>query len=196
MNAITKSLIDTAKEGQRVTLPDGRTVMKRTIRKFSGTVIVADISGSMNALMPSGKTRHGMLRDALIDVYRPGDRLVSFSGSVCDVSSPDLLLDPQDSTAMHLAFPHIASPAPTNVIVISDGGVDDEDAALKTGWALKCKISAVFIGDDRDKQAIGFLDRLCHKTGGTVTVRDLMKLLTNGQAELNRTIRGLLTHQA
>ena len=169
----------------------------RTSYAFTGTAVLADVSGSMLYKAGDGRTRIDVLRGALADTHQVGMRLVAFSDEVTELASPARLPTPGGPTMLHLAIDHILRPPPAAVLVITDGRVDQPERALRSaeGLPAACTVSALYVGPDDDRLAIAFLGELCRPRGGRVEVRDLRKLLPDqsGQQAVATAIRGLLT---
>jgi hypothetical protein len=144
------------------------------------TVILADISSSMDIPVQGGRRRIDLLNRILKNVFVPGSgmHLIAFSDLVTPLKPGQSLPEPSGSTAMHLALEDVARLSPKRVIVISDGQPDDDKAAFTAARALSCVISTFYCGDESDRRAISFLKSLalCSRGGvGRPQLADLRK---------------------
>jgi hypothetical protein len=161
----------------------------------SQIVILADRSGSM-ATPEGGGTRMSLLEAALIPVIQeyPHAAVVAFGSFPEEVKGFEprtlRLPEPAGSTALHLALEHVAKWRPERIVCISDGEPDDRVAALRAARALApVEISAIYVGCDGNRDALGFMQSLAGAGGrpGLVGVRSLAR-----PEALSTEIRGLL----
>jgi hypothetical protein len=142
------------------TLPatTGSTASYAERRTVSLRLIVADVSGSMASNAWGGRRKIDILRETLIPYT--GVKCIAFSSGARLVSPIDLP-EPDGGTNLRGALIMAAGlPNITDILVVSDGQPDDENAALRAASALKVRIDALYIGPDTDAAAINFMRRL------------------------------------
>jgi hypothetical protein len=147
-------------------------------------VILIDCSSSM-ALQEGVKRRIDLAADVLQTVLAatPHVRVVAFGITVAEQiglePGPNLKLpEPVGGTPLDLALTYISQRGwrPDRIVVISDGRPDDTGGALTAARALApVTIDALFVGDDADKAAIGFM-RVLALAGGRCGVSGLRSL--------------------
>ena len=164
---------------------------------FNGLTICCDVSGSMAELMPDGKTRWQSLQGMLQDVWTIGSRIISYSSTAKDCITPASLPPQGGGTHLKLALEQALRLPPRQIIIISDGADGDETGALRVASRITCNISALYVGEEGNERATGFLRKLCESHNGTVAVHDLRKLISGhtGRAVMTGAIRGLLEHR-
>jgi uncharacterized protein YegL len=147
-------------------------------------VLLLDTSSSMAS--PEGvKRRIDLAADVLQTVLAatPRVRVVTFGVTVAEQiglePGPNLKLsEPVGGTPLDLALSFIPQRGwrPDRIIIISDGRPDDTGQALAAARALApVTIDALFVGDDADKAAIGFM-RVLALAGGRCGVSGLRSL--------------------
>jgi Mg-chelatase subunit ChlD len=144
------------------------------------TVIIVDVSGSMDRPVTPDKRRIDVLRDVLARVLpaASGTRIIAFSAGVLPLEPGEPIPEPAGSTALHLALEHARRARPQHVIVISDGAPDDKQAAINAARALQCRIDAYFCGGEDDRAGLAFMRvlALCSRGGvGRAALADLRR---------------------
>lgn len=151
--------------------------------------ILIDTSGSMGTpvIQAQMRPRIELLRDVLQIVLHEHSkaRLFAFSSEPRELEGFEqthglVLPEPDGSTALHLALAYVGARRPmSRLIVMSDGVADDPAAALAAVRELApLTIDALHIGDETDRNAIGFMRKLSLAGGtgrGRYGVRDLSK---------------------
>ena len=128
------------------------------------TVILVDVSGSM-AFPEGARRRIDILEDILRQVLPgvPDARVIASSSLAFELVGIEpvrlSLPPPGGSTALHLALQLVATgPRPARIVVVTDGGADDPQAALTAARVLApVVIDALYAGPDNDAAALGFL---------------------------------------
>jgi Mg-chelatase subunit ChlD len=133
-------------------------------------VVLVDTSGSMNE---GGKIHR--VRDASANLKKevPGARVFAFACDVREVESLDDLPHPAGSTDMTSALKQAANLMAGQTFVVSDGLPDDPESALAAAREIPGVINILYCGDDSDKGAIVFMQRLARENGGSCVVRNL-----------------------
>lgn len=145
-----------------------------------------DISGSM------GGTRIKLLREA-VKKYKadaPHVRLAGFANGVVPINSLNELdaITPNGGTNLHLALEHAAELMCGKVIVFTDGEPADEEACYIAASKVPGVVDTIFCGDQDDREARRFCDRLARDNGGQFVAKDIMK----GQSLLCAEVRSIL----
>jgi hypothetical protein len=171
-------------------LVDSATDRINRLGNSEGSVILADVSGSMEAPAWGGRSKHEVLRDALAEVMRaPANLLVAFSTSARVLQGVDQLPAPRGSTALHIGLRAAMAQDKARILAISDGEPNDEAAALAEAADFGGVIDVLYIGPDSNAAAMGFLRRLARAGHGRFHGSDISKA---GQPALTTTVRGLL----
>jgi hypothetical protein len=134
-------------------------------RLCRSTVILADVSGSMDERADTGR-RIDRLREALTEVWTEHCRLIAFSTLPRPLTGPEYLPEPEGATNMGLALDATHVHRPRAVVLISDGHPTDEAAAIAAARGLSCPIHTIYCGPEHDTGAIAFLRRLAAAAGG------------------------------
>jgi Mg-chelatase subunit ChlD len=149
-------------------------------------VWLLDVSGSM------GGARIKLLREAVrkLRVDAPHVRLVGFGTTVVPIASMEELdaITPNGGTNLHLALDHAAELMCGKVIVFTDGEPADDEACFAAAGKIPGVVDTIFCGDEDDKDARRFCDRLARDNGGRFVAKDIMK----GETLLCSEVRGLL----
>jgi hypothetical protein len=147
-----------------------------------GTALLLDLSASMAwPAGRSGKTRREVLEQAVAGlVPRYPDMLVlAFNDDVGLVTDPQHGLPAASGgTDLAKALNYIKQYDPRNVIVVTDGEPNEPaSAALTAALRLNCRISAIYCGDESNRQAVAFLSDLARcSRAGTVGVSKTVSL--------------------
>lgn len=162
--------------------------MSKAIQKLMATggtasrVIVADVSGSMRG------ERIRRLQASLERIWSDvGAKLLAFNWQLLWCDSPANLPPPDGSTNLAAALYEAAKLSPAEVIVISDGRPDDEEAAIHAAAAIPGVISTFFCGADSDVRGKAFLARLARVGGGEFACKDIGKCVS-----IESEIRGII----
>jgi Mg-chelatase subunit ChlD len=137
----------------------------------AAVVILCDLSSSM-----AGE-RVKRLREALANLWSsmPRCRIFGFNYAVFPIEHPSRIPEPTGNTALHKALETAAMLRPAKTIVISDGQPDDAEAAVNAASRIPGIIDIAFVGDENNRHAIRFMNRLARVGGGRVVVRDIAK---------------------
>ena len=142
------------------------------------TVVLVDVSESMNRPATGEQRRIDVLSTILKHVLLPAMPLIAFNGQVHPLEHGQRLPEPSGGTLMGLALDHAGRLSPRRVIIISDGQPADDKATLAAARALQCAISTFYCGEETDRAAVSFMKRLalCSKGGvGRPLIADLRK---------------------
>lgn len=144
-------------------------------KESASVVIMADVSGSMRG----AKIRR--LKDELNRLWPEiKARLMAFSDRPDWVEAPASLPEPFGGTNLAWALEKVAEVWPSEVVVISDGLPQDEEAALSAAERVPGVINVCFVGDDEDHRGAAFMRRLAAVGGGTMVHKDLAKNMSIG----------------
>jgi hypothetical protein len=151
--------------------------------------LLLDTSGSMDSDCKGKQTRLDVLRKAVEAIDWQQYQMFTFDNICRRIIHPDALWGcAGGSTNLALGLREIAKLNPARTIVISDGEPNDEVDALAAATELTGTISTVFIGDDLDKNAIAFMQKLATVGCGSTYIQDLGR----GHLELGATINRLM----
>lgn len=154
------------------------------------TVVLADVSGSMDSPAWGGRTKHAVLREAIDDTMRRvAHRTFAFSSDVREITSAADLPPAGGHTALHRAIDRAGELRPGRILVVSDGEPDDETAALAAARAFDGVIDVLYIGPDSNAAAMAFLRRLSEVGHGRYQGSDIARA---GQPALAHTLQQLL----
>ncbi|WP_099066522.1 hypothetical protein [Nostoc linckia] len=156
----------------------------------SPTVILLDISGSMEQQVENGRRKIDVLRDAVNRPLAINEIVLVFSQNCDRIPNFQSIPEPLGNTDVRLAIIQAISYAPKHTLVVSDGHPDDADAALKAAEKLTGTISTLYIGPDDDAKAIAFMANLARVGCGSFQVCDISKM--QNQVLLKSAIKGLL----
>lgn len=162
----------------------------RIDRRRGGSVILADISESMNGPAWGGQRKIDVLRQAVAAaLQQTGAQLVAFSASPRNVSS---VPEPESNTNLAAALQHVKAMDPGVTLVISDGQPDNEAAALAVARTFRGVIDVLYIGPETDDAASAFMRRLAAAADGQVRTHDVARLGAGQAQQLIGHIAGLL----
>ncbi|OBY87037.1 vWA domain-containing protein [Delftia sp. JD2] len=165
----------------------------RMTRLGSGqTVVLADVSGSMDSLAWGGRSKHSLLGEA-IAATAAGHEVLAFAEDVTPVPNASSLPPASGSTALHLALNAARERNPGRILVISDGEPDDEVAALAAAKAFPGVIDVLYIGPDSNAAAMRFLRSLAQAGHGRYEGSDIARA---GQPALAHTVQRLIGRSA
>lgn len=164
---------------QAAQLPDSGALKKVTVRiNATGehSVILFDVSLSMNELLPGGERKIDILRS----VFRhpKGDKEIAIAFSSIATIIPDFasIPHPNGNTDLEQAIALATTYKPRATLVISDGMPDCEAKALNAAQKLTGVINCLFVGNEEDTGAIAFMRKLARLGCGQATVCDISKL--------------------
>lgn len=161
---------------------------ERLHRTDGPQILLADVSGSMDAPAWGDRRKIDVLREAVSQVRGQGTyRLITFSSAATDNVTE--IPEPSGSTHLDLGLAAAAQHKPRSTLVISDGQPDDEKAALAEAERVTGRIDVLYVGPDGDRAAMDFLRRLARAGCGEFRCNDLAKA---GQPALASTIGQLL----
>lgn len=159
-----------------------REIKLKPVEDSTSVVICADISGSMQG------AKIGRLRIELSKLWPEiKARLIVFNYDAMWIDGPEDLPMPEGGTNIAAALNLAATVWPSEVIVISDGLPQNEQAALNSAARLPGTISVLFVGNDDDYKGAEFMRHLALVGGGMYAHRDLAKNLAIGDE-----LRGML----
>lgn len=154
------------------------------------TVVLADVSGSMESPAWGGRTKHALLREAIGEVMqRNRHELIAFSSGAELLLGAQYLPRPGGNTALHLGLQAARQRDPGRILLISDGEPDNEAASLAAVSDFGGVIDVLYIGPDANRAAIIFLQKLAKHGHGQYQSSDIAR---PGQPALTQTIRTLL----
>jgi hypothetical protein len=167
-----------------------QTYRERLNPKSSGnTVILLDISGSMSEVVGS-KRKIDILRQAVDRQLLINEVVLVFSSGCDQVASFQLIPEPFGGTAMHLGLQQASFYSPSHTLVVSDGQPDCQKQAFKEAEMLPGTISTLYIGNDKDLNAVAFMSKLARVGCGRFEVCNIHNL--ENQKKLGSVIKGLL----
>jgi Mg-chelatase subunit ChlD len=162
-----------------------KTILQRTEpQEPAAVVVMCDISGSMRG------NKIDRLKRELLKLWPEigKAKLMAFSNRPEWVDGgPNALPPVGGNTDLAAALTLAAHVWPSEVIVISDGLPQDEQAALDAAQALPGTISVLFIGDEQDQRGADFMRRLALVGGGLFAHKDLAKSMS-----IEGSLRGML----
>jgi hypothetical protein len=154
------------------------------------TVILLDVSGSMDEAVETGKRKIDILRKAVNRPLMPDEMVFVFSSTCRRALDFWSIPEPEGSTALHLALLDVIYCNPKHTLIVTDGHPDDPEEALASAERLSGTISTLYIGRDDDHNAIAFCRKLARVGCGTAQVCDITK--PQNQLLLKETITALL----
>jgi Mg-chelatase subunit ChlD len=142
-----------------------------------GIVILCDTSGSMSQHVKEG-VKINLLRQALQNIWleTPGASIIAFADDARTIEGPNGLPSPTGGTNLTEALERAACDQPAQCVVITDGRPDSKVDALIAADLIPGTIDTLFIGDERDQDAIDFLRELSQRGGGRSWVNDLNRV--------------------
>lgn len=151
--------------------------------KSASEIWLIDVSGSM-----SGR-RWDRLKKDLTKLYpATGVTLIAFSTGIEPFDHPDQLPNAHGSTDLAGALTACLEYMPGKVVVWSDGQPDDDADAFKAAACLPGMIDTLFFGDEKDREAIQFMEKLARTNGGRWVAKDILK----GESLLTSDVKDLL----
>lgn len=146
-----------------------------------------DVSGSMH-----GK-RIELLRVQVKKLLAsaPHAHLIPFNTVVLPRAMPDDLdaIRPDGGTELHLALDHAAERMVGQTIVFTDGEPSDQAACFDAAGRIPGIVHVIFCGDEGDREAIRFCEKLSRDNGGRTVSRDILR----GETLLCAEVRSLLS---
>ena len=142
------------------------TLVERLKLKRTGAVLLLDCSGSMSSDCEPGLSKIQALRNIVTGL--PGDPTIFWFNSLSGVCTKDTIPDPRASTYLAPALARLKSNGHKNVVLITDGDINDKDATLAAMVGMTIKPMYVGAG-----ARPAFLDKLASMSGGFATTDDL-----------------------
>lgn len=158
------------------------------------SIILLDTSGSMAETIESGGRKIDVLRQALNRPLFQNEVALAFHSISHQLKSLQDIPEPAGGTALHFALSQASSYNPKATLVISDGQPDDPEQALAEAGKLSGIINTLYIGSDRDKQAIAFMRQLARIGCGRAANCDISN--PQNQLLLSGRIQNLLAGSA
>lgn len=161
-----------------------RTIQQTEPREPAAVVVMCDTSGSMRG------NKIERLKRELVKLWPElgKARLMSFADHPEWIDGGPSALPPVGgNTDLAAALTLAQGVWPSEVIVISDGLPQDEEAALAAAQNLPGTISVLFIGDEMDQRGADFMRRLALVGGGMFAHKDLARSMA-----IEGTLRGML----
>lgn len=134
------------------------------VKTSNKSIIVLDISGSMAETIESGKRKIDLLRQVLDRPLHSDEIAIAFHSISLQIPRLQDIPEPEGGTALHNAIAGAIPYKPAQTLVISDGKPDDPKQALAQAENLSGIINTLYIGSDRDTEAIAFMRQLA-RTG-------------------------------
>lgn len=178
---------------QAAQLPESGALKKVNLRinaEGENSVILFDVSLSMNELLQSGERKIDILRSVFRRPKADNEIAIAFSSSAAIIPDFASIPHPNGNTNLAQAISLAATYKPRTTLVISDGMPDSQDEALSAAQKLTGVINCLFIGNEDDKCAIAFMKKLSRLGCGQATVCDISKL--DGAPRLKSAITLLL----
>lgn len=156
-----------AKTSQHTSLDD----FAKAGRKRS--ILLVDVSGSMNEPARSGRRRIVELRTVVAELRETHPVPVAAFGLSGDVTVKlvDSIPDPDGFTPLHDAIDFAKASGATHIVVVSDGRPDSMSLAKEAGRKFGGPIDTFYVGGDDEGAA--FMKGLAELTGGSSNVTDL-----------------------
>jgi len=136
-------------------------------------VVLIDGSSSMADRVPGGEPKYILLGRALADQNPRPDRAILFHDGAGEIDVRDLgnLPFPDGSTNMTAALALAAAMEPSRTLLISDGAPCgcSKESVRAAARSLPGILNTLFVGDERDAEAIAFMRELA-KIGCGATV--------------------------
>jgi hypothetical protein len=166
------------------------------VRTAENSVLLIDVSTSMDAHMKNGKKRIQGLREVVVGLQaKKPTTLIAFGLRPFDETG----LEKRDEVGFVTEVPEAQGGTPLaqgidfarsngfgRAVVISDGEPNDDRAAMESAMAFGGRIDVIFVGDPGSRGSI-FLDQLAQATGGTRFEGDLSDV-----KEITGAVAGLL----
>lgn len=149
--------------------------------------LLIDVSGSMDATMRNGKTRHRGLCEVVSTIQKEREvKMIAFGGVDDGAYEVSSIPSPGGGTPLHRGIDLAREKGCGRAIVISDGCPDSTTMALESAKTFGGRIDVVFVGNPGDFGE-DFLRKLAEATGGTEFHGDLSE-----PKQLGNRIAGLL----
>lgn len=179
---------------QAAQLPESgalKKISKRINAPGENSVILLDVSSSMNEWVHSGEKKIDILRSVFHLRTKADDEIAIAFSSIARII-PDFasIAQPNGNTDLEQAIALATTYKPRATLVISDGVPDSQTKALSAAQKLTGVINCLFIGNENDIEAIAFMKKLARLGCGKATVCDISKL--NGAPRLHSVIALLL----
>ena len=173
------------------TLPESGALEPYTQRLNAKTsnasIILLDVSGSMGETIELAGRKIDLLRQALNRPLLNNEVAIAFHSVPQQIRCLQDIPEPCGGTALHTAIAQSIHYHPSKTLVISDGKPDDPKQALSIAGELSGIINTLYIGSDRDKDAIAFMRQLARIGCGRAQVCDISnpqnQLLLSGRIQ-------------
>jgi len=146
------------------------------------SMLLLDVSGSMNNLLISGGTKIDSLRSVVTALQEQHPvPVAAFGGELCAIVDAGAIPTPRGGTPLHKGIDFCRQQGATHLVLVSDGIADSQSRAFEAAKYFRGPIDVFYIGNGDDHGA-AFARELAELTGGTVNLTDLggePKLLAN-----------------
>jgi hypothetical protein len=142
------------------------TLVERLKLKRTGAVLLLDCSGSMASDCEPGLSKIQALRNIVLSL--PGEPLIFWFNSHSGMCTKSTIPDPYASTYLAPALIMLKFNGHKNVVLITDGDINDKDATLTAMAGMTIKPMYVGAG-----ARPAFLDKLASVSGGFAITEDL-----------------------
>lgn len=151
-----------------------KAIDKRLNYKSDLSLILLDTSLSMaQYLKNQGERKIDILRKAICRPMDVNERAIAFNSDAQIITSFTNIPEPNGSTEMAGAIALAATYKPASTLIISDGAPDSETKTLRAARKLPGVINCLFIGNENEKSAIAFMQKLARLGCGRATVCDI-----------------------
>ncbi len=150
-----------------------KAINKRLNANSNLSLILLDTSLSMAQHLKSGERKIDILRNATSRPIQENERAIAFSSDAQIITGFANIPEPNGGTNMECAIALAATYRPKATLIISDGVPDCETKALSAAQKLTGVINCLFIGNQKDTQAIAFMRKLARLGCGKATVCDI-----------------------
>lgn len=130
------------------------------------SVILLDVSGSMDEMAYQGMRKIDMLRQAMNRPLDTNEVVIAFHSVVEMIKDLQSIPKPGGGTALHKALEEAIKFSPKTTLVVCDGRPDSKDQALSAAKKLPGIINTLYIGRDDDLEAIQFMADLARTSCG------------------------------
>jgi Mg-chelatase subunit ChlD len=166
-----QALVKQAAKSLPVTTGAVAAQQKRLDRRSGDSVILADISHSMNSPAWGELRKIDVLRQAVAaSMQQTPCRLIAFSAHAREVQA---VPEPEANTNLAAGLRAAQALDPGVTLVISDGQPDNPAEALAVARTFRGAIDVLYVGPDSDAVAIAFMQKLAQAADGQVRVNDI-----------------------
>ena len=152
---------------------------------YADVIVIVDTSGSMGATDSRGDhSRYDIACEELANLQAtlPGKiAVINFSDQVqFEPGGKPWFFQGGTDLTRALRFVKVADIPGMRFILISDGGPDDPEGAIRVAREFKCKIDVIYVGPENWPTGRDYLMRLAAATGGKTVTADRAKELKAG----------------